>query len=348
VASVPWARHDAWFTYDFEQWVTWMSVHCTKSVIAEVCRIDWKTVGPVVTRVQKDLEKKRPSRLDGLISIGIDETSYRKGHKYLTVVVNHTTSEVVWAHKGHGKTVLTKFFKLLSAEQRSTIRTVTGDGAKWITECCEEFCPHAERLLDNFHIVSWATDALDKVRTRIWNDVRKKEAKHAKKRGRGRPKRGDEKPPSKAEKVKGARFAVLKNPEDLTKNQQAKLEMVAGEHRELYRAYLLKERLRLLLKMTPDEAARELEGWLSWASRCRIPEYVELSKKIRRHKERIIKTVEAGLSNARVEAINNKIKVTTRMAYGFRNIDNLISMIYLRCSNLPITLPGRKPVIHAL
>jgi transposase len=295
--------------------------------------------------VQQDLESKRNSRFDGLVNIGIDETSYKKGHKYLTVVLNHDNGEVVWAHQGHGKTILTQFFKSLTDEQRRSICVITGDGARWITECAEEFCPSAKRLLDNFHIVAWATSALDEVRKRIWNETRKAEGADKKKRGRGRPKLGDEKPVSKASEVKGARFAILKNPEDLTGNQQVKLEMIAGEHSELYRGYLLKERLRLLLKMTADEAVEELEDWLSWAQRCRIPEFVELSKKIRRHKERIVETVASGMSNARVEAINNKIKVTIRMSYGFRNIDNLIAMIYLRCSSLPFALPGRKPLL---
>jgi transposase len=343
VAAVPWARHDSWFTYDFEQWVAWMSVHSTKSVVAEVCRIDWKSVGPIISRVQKDMEKMSTSRFDNLVNIGIDETSYKKGHKYLTVIVNHDNGEVVWACKGHGRSVLTKFFKLLSDEQKSTILMVTGDGAKWITECVDEFCPNAKRLLDNFHIVSWATDALDNVRKRIWNDVRKEESKATKKRGRGRPKKGEEKPESKASQIKGARYSVLKNPENLTQSQQAKLEMIAGQHNALYRAYQLKEKLRLLLKMTVDEATVELDRWLSWARRCRIPELKELYEKIKKHKERIIETIASGMSNARVEGINNKIKVTIRMGYGFRNIDNLIAMIYLRCSSFPMTYPGRKP-----
>jgi transposase len=341
VASVPWARHNSWFTHDFEQWVCWVSLHTNRSVVAGLCRIDWETVGAVIRRVEQDERAKRPSPLDGLRSVGIDETSYRKGHKYLTVVVNHDTGEVVWAGKGHGKEVLSRFFGLLSEEQRASIETVTGDGAGWITECVEDFCPNAVRLLDAFHIVAWATDALDSVRRRIWNDVRKSEKKE--KRRVGRPKKGEEALPSAADAVKGVRFALLKNPEGLTQNQQAKMEMLAAENGGMYRGYVLKERLRCLLKMTADEAAEELDGWLATACRCRIPEFVELSKKIRRHKQRILDTVASGLSNARVEAINNKIKVTIKMAYGFRNIDNLIAMIMLRCSNLPFALPGRRP-----
>jgi len=343
VAQVPWARHDAWFTHDFEQWVAWVSLHTNRSVVAELCRIDWETVGHVVKRVEDDERGKWPPPFDSLRSIGIDETSYKKGQNYLTIVVDHDTGAVVWAAKGHGRSVLTGFFELLTAEQRARIETVTGDGAAWITECVEEFCPGARRLLDAFHIVSWATESLEEVRRRVWNDLRKEEKKVAAKRGRGKPRKGEEPAPSKARALKYTRFALLKNPEDLSRSQQAKIEALALENGQLYRGYVLKERLRLLLKMDAGEAEAELKGWLSKACRSKIPEFVELSKKIRRHRGRIIDTVASGLSNARVEAINNKIKVTIKMAYGFRNIDNLIAMIMLRCSNLPFSLPGRPP-----
>ena len=291
--------------------------------------------------MESDERAKRPPLYDGLVSTGIYETSYRKGHKYLTVIVNHDTSEVIWAHIGHGKEVLAKFFKLLTEGQRASIKAITGDGAKWITECAEELCPGAARPLGPFHIVSWATDALDGVRRRIWNDLRTLEKKERRKAGR--PKKGGGPAPSAAAAVKDARFPLLKNPDALTQGQQAKLEMLATQNGVLYRGYVLKERLRLLLKMDVSAAEAELDSWLASACRSRIPEFVELSKKIRRHRGRILETIASGLSNARVEAMNNKIKVTIRMAYGFRNIDNLIAMIMLRCSNLPLSLPGRRP-----
>lgn len=351
VASVPWARHDAWFTHDFEQWVTWVSLHTNRSVVAELCRIDWETVGHIIKRVEADERKKRPSPFEGLVSIGIDETSYKKGQRYLTVVVDHTTGAVIWVAKGHSRDILAGFFRLLTEEQRAQIKTVTADGAQWISECVAKYCPNAQCLLDAFHIVSWATEALDSLRRRVWNDLRDEE-KRAKRGSRG-PKRGRPKGsktlgPSKAKELKYTRFALLKNPEDLTQNQQAKIEMLALDNSQLYRGYVLKERLRLLLKMTDTEAEIELKDWLSKACRSQIPEFVALSRKIRRHKERIIDTVSSGLSNARVEAINNKIKVTIKTAYGFRNIDNLIAMIMLRCSNLPFSLPGRPPHARAL
>lgn len=134
---------------------------------------------------------------------------------------------------------------------------------------------------------------------------------------------------------------LLKNPENLTNNQQAAIEMLIKSDKRLYRGYLLKESLRLIFKYTYDVAVEELADWLKWAQRCRIKEFIELGKKVKRHKEAILASIQYGLTNARIEAINNKIKVTIRMAYGYRNIDNLIALVKLKCGGENVTLPGR-------
>ena len=119
--------------------------------------------------------------------------------------------------------------------------------------------------------------------------------------------------------------------------------MIAKTDPWLYRAYSLKESLRLLLKLTDvNEAEAELKNWLWRASHSRIPAFKELYKKIKRHSEHILNTIRFGMSNARIEATNNKIKLIIRKAYGFRNTDNMIDMVYLICSNLSIKLPNRK------
>lgn len=130
----------------------------------------------------------------------------------------------------------------------------------------------------------------------------------------------------------------------MTENQQAKVAMIAESNNRLYRAYRMKEMLRLLLKIKDvDEAAAELNRWLWWASHSRIPASKELYRKIKRHKEHILNTIRLGMSNARIEATNNKIKLIIRKAYGFRNIQNMLDMVYLVCSDLWIPLPNRKP-----
>jgi len=342
---VPWARHGSWFTRGFEDQVAWLTTHCSKTVVAQLMRIDWKTVGPVCKRVADDLEASRGgSRFDGLRRIGVDETSYKKGHKYLTVVVDHERNRVVWACKGHGKSQLNAFFDLLTDEQRAAIEVVTADGATWIADVVEARCPNAERVMDPFHVVSWATGALDELRKQAWRDA-KKRADAAPKRGKGRPGAGEEANPERkaAKAVKGSRYPLLKKPEDLTERQAAALEAIARSDRRLYRGYLLKEGLRDVYKAADaDEARSRLESWLSRACRCRIPEFVELSRKVRRRKDAIVRAVELGISNARIESMNNKIKLTIRMGYGVRNMDNLIALIMLRCSDLQPQLPGRK------
>jgi len=164
VAKVPWARPKSDYTYDFETAVTWFALHATAQDVAEYFRIKWHTVGSVAKRVQNALEDNEPSRFDNLEAIGIDETSYKKGHKYMTVVVDHRTGRLIWATKGFGKTVLTEFFEELTEEQRAKIRYVTSDGARWIADCITDFCPNAERCVDPFHVVGWAADCLDEVR----------------------------------------------------------------------------------------------------------------------------------------------------------------------------------------
>jgi len=142
--------------------------------------------------------------------------------------------------------------------------------------------------------------------------------------------------------IKNLKYALLKNPENLTENQRVTMDMLIKSDNKLYRSYLLKENLRLCFRYSYDEATVELEKWLKWAQRCRIPKFVELGKKIKRHKTAIHNSFKYRLTNARIEAINNKIKVTIRMGYGYRNIDNLIALVRLKCGNDKITLPGRN------
>ena len=352
VADVPWAYPNSGFTKDFDLTVGWLAVYLPRSVVSEYMRIDWKTVGRCIHRTLNVIEPERSRRLDNLVNIGIDETSYKKGHKYITVIVNHDTNTVVWAAEGHGKTVLESFYKQLSDEQRSSIKVVTGDGAKWITECVNEFTPNCVRCVDQFHVVQWAMEALDKVRREVWRDAYNEAQQLAKEHPRkvGRPKEDDieaakvKAAKAKAEEIKNSAYALGKAPEHLTENQKLRVEMIAANNDRLYRAYRMKEMLRLLLKNKDvDEAERTLKRWLWWASHSRIPAFKELYLKIKRHKDHILNAIRYGMSNARIEATNNKIKLIVRKAYGFRNIQNMLDMVYLVCSDLRVPLPNRKP-----
>jgi len=337
-AYVPWARHESRHTHEFERTVAWLAMHCSKTAVSQFMRISWNTVGPMISRVRDELDLDPESRFANLEKIGIDETSYRKGHKYMTVVVNHDTGNVVWVAPGYGKEVLTQFFQLLTEEQRAAIKVVSADGAKWIASCVETFCPNAVRCIDPFHVVEWVNEALSQVRIDSWHDAKKKAAP-APKRKPGRPAKGTPPKDNTAVVIKGSKYALGKNPEHLTTNQQAKLELIAKTDNRLWRAYRLKEEIRTVFQLDRDAGKEQLDHWVKWAQHCRIPSFVELQRKVRRHYDAILSTLESGISNARVEAVNNKIKLSVRMAYGFRNIRNMIDMIMLRCSDLTVPLP---------
>ena len=323
----------------------WLSLHMSRKTVSEYLRVSWDTVGPIISRVEKELSKDT-NPFDDLVNIGIDETSYKKGHKYITIVVNHDTNTVVWVHKGFGKEVLEKFFKGLTEEQKSRIRLVSGDGARWIESTVHHFCPKAIFGIDPFHVVSWCTEVLDAVRKEEWNSARDelRKAKSKVKGKRGRPKGGKKEKTElelQVEAVRSAKYPLLMNPENLSETYRAKLQQILLRDRRLATAYRLKEDLRLIFKMNIIEVPTALEKWRRRAWSCRIPQFVELQRKIKRHKNAILSTIRYGISNARIEATNNKIKLSVRMAYGFRNIENLISMIMLRYGGLPVSLPGR-------
>ena len=351
-ASVPWAAHDCSFTYAFDNTVAWMATKLNRTAVAEYMRIDWKTVGRCVHRVRERIEPDITDRFNGLKIIGIDETSYKTGHKYITIVVNHETNTVIWAAEGHGKEVLKQFFEALTPEQRASIEAVTADGARWITECVNEYCPNATRCVDSFHVAEWINEALDNVRLglcrKAQSELKKLQKEHPQKPGR--PKANDEaaavlsKAKEKVSEFKNLKYPLGKAPENLTELQQLRLERVAALDPRLYRCYVHKEELRRILHMQDVEAAEEgLKRWLWWASHSRIPEFIELGQKIRRHRPHILNTIAMGVSNARVEAINNIIKLIIRRAFGFQNVENMIDLVLLVCSNLTIPLPNRAP-----
>ena len=354
-ADVPWAFHHSYFTKSFEYTAAWMTEQTSKSAVSQYMRVTWDTVGRIISRVRNKIEPDPHRRLDHLEQIGIDETSYRKGHRYITVVVNHANNNVVWVHKGFGKTVLTEFMKSLTQEQRESIKVVTGDGARWITECVHQYLPNCTRCIDSFHVVSWAMEALDTVRRQSWRTALKEVFNEygTHKRHHGRPRKAEQqtaeaKARENAKVIKGAAYVLGKSPEHLTETQTEKLEIIQLSDNKLYRAYQLKEKLRLLLKMTDVEKAEiELHDWVMWARRCRIPEFVELQRKIMRHKDQILNTIRMRISNARVESINNKIKLIIRRSFGFRNIENMMDLILLICSDLKIQLPNRPQEQYA-
>ena len=307
VAAVPWARHDAGFTRSFEDTAAWLTVNTSKTAICLLMRIAWRTVGRVCERPAAEAKKGR-DLFAGLERLGFDEISIRKGHRYLTVVVDHHTGRLVWAHAGRDRKTVEKFLDLLGKERCEQIQLVSCDNASWITGPVSERCPNAVICLDPWHIVKAATDALDDVRRAVWNEARKAGDKQL------------------AKDLKGARFALWKNPEKLTERQQQKLAWIAKLNAPIYRAYLLKEQLRQIYHVPVAQALKLLEAWLKWARRCRLEPFVKLAKTITEQRKMVEAALTKGLSNARVEQVNTQIRLITRRGFGYRSPEAVIAL----------------------
>lgn len=329
VAAVPWARHGAGHTLAFDDQVAWLAVQTSKTAVTQLMRIAWRTVGAIIARVCADIDAS-VDRLAGLRRIGIDEISYKKGHRYLTVVVDHDARRLVWAAPGRDKATLHRFFDSLGEDRCAKITHVSADMADWIAAVVEQRCPQAVRCADAFHVVAWATDALDEVRRQAWNEARGAVSQRRAGRATGT-----------ARALKHARYALWKNPENLTERQSEKLAWIAKTDPRLHRAYLLKEGLRHVFAAKGEAGKEALDRWISWARRCRIPAFIELARKIVKHRAAIDAALEHELSNALVESTNTKIRLLTRVAFGFKSPEALIALAMLSLGGYRPTLPGR-------
>jgi transposase len=341
VAAVPWARHDAGHTRAFDDQTAWLAVACSKTAVTELMRIAWRTVGAVITRVSADIEAG-VDRLAGLRRIGIDEIAYKRGHRYLIVVVDHDTRRLVWAAPGRDKATLNRFFDLLGEKRCKRITHVSADSADWIGEVVAERAPKAVQCADAFHVVAWAIDALDQIRRQAWNEARALARTEPKRKPGRQPADAPARPGhERTRALKTARWALWKNPTNLTEHQADKLAWIAKTDPRLHRAYLLKEGLRHVFAVKGDAGKEALDRWLSWARRSRLPAFVNLARRIAKYRTSIDAALDHDLSNALIESTNTKIRLLTRIAFGFRSPEALIALAMLALGGYRPALPGR-------
>jgi transposase len=322
VAAVPWARHDSGFTRGFEDQAAWLTVQTSKTAVSQLMRIAWRTVGWICERVSDEQAATR-DLFAGLQRIGVDEISIRKGQRYLTVVVDHDTGRLVWAGAGRDRKTVEKFLDLLGIDRCHQIKLVSCDMASWITGPVGERCPNANVCYDPFHLIKLSTDALDEIRREVWNDARRQGQTQL------------------ARELKGARFALWKNPQNLTERQQLKLARVQALNQRLYRGYLLSQQLREIYRVGLADAIALLDAWLAWARRCRLTPFVKLARTITEQRPGIEAAIRHGLSNARVEQVNTQIRLITRRAFGFHSPHTAIALAMLALGGLCPPLPGR-------
>jgi transposase len=316
--AVPWARAGSRYTRDFEDVVAWLAQQMAKAPIAGLLRIAWDTVGRIVERVVS--EHLDEQRLEGLVAIGVDEISYRRGQRYLTSVADHRTGAIVWCAPGRNSPTLQAFFDELGP-RRHSIRAVSIDMSGEYQRAIRAAIPQAEICFDPFHVCRLGSRATDQVRRDEWNAH---ERSHT----------------PKGKWIKGTRWSLLKAPARQNINQLATLHEVAQANQRLYRAFLLREELRLLYHLPdPRLAPAHLDAWLAWASRSRLAPFVRLARTLRAHRDGILAAIRLGLSNGRLEGLNSKIRLISHRSFGFHSAAPLIALIYLCCTRITIDLP---------
>ena len=318
VERLPWAIGRTGFTEPFEELVAYHAQITDKTTVTNLMGIAWTTVGRIVERV---VERKLASdRLDELEVIGIDEFSYRKRHRYVTVVVDHEQARIVWAARGRSAQTLGQFFELLGETRRNRILAATIDMAGGYIKAIREWLPDAVIIFDRFHVQRLVSDAVDEVRR---EEVRRLA--------------GNE---GKARTIKGSRFALLKSTWNLTRRDRQKLSEVQKSNKRLYRAYLLKETLAQALDyVQAGRAEKALNEWLAWAARSRLEPFKRVARTIRKHKDGILEYVRSQFTNAVVEGFNNRIRMVARRAFGYHSAGALIAMMFLCCGGITLDPP---------
>jgi transposase len=323
VEAVPFARPGAHLTRDFDDLLAWLATRMDKTSIARLCRVSWRTVGRACARVvATELD---PGRLDGLFRIGVDEISWRKHHKYLTLVVDHDRGVVIWGAQGRDAKTLDGFFDELGTARAAQIQAISLDlGPAYLKSVrAEGHAPQAIVCADVFHVVKLVGDALDEVRRDLWQQLRRL-------------------PDDRwARDFKGSRWALLKNPEDLTDTQASQLARIRRNRGGIWRAYEMKEQFRAIFAgdLTRADAAVLLDRWCARAQRSRLAPFVKAAKTMRQRRDLILNAIEHGISNGRVEGLNTKVRLIVRRAYGFHTADAALALVMLGAGPIDLKLP---------
>ncbi len=269
-----------------------------------------------------------PKRLDNLFVAGVDEVSWRKGHSYLTLVSNNASARFVWGAEGKDAATLDRFFDELGTERSGAVTAMSMDmGPAYESSAKKEgHATNAVICYDPFHVVQLATTALEKVRRGAWQELRQLPDQEA------------------ARRFKGARWALLKNPADLTDDQAATLRKLKRRGGELWRAYALKEALRAIFAgdLSEEDVGILLDRFCSKASRSGLKPFVTAAKTIRKRREGILAAVRLGVNNARHEGLNRRVRLIVNRAYGFHSANAALGLIMLTLGPVHHVLPHER------
>jgi transposase len=313
VERLPWAAGKRRQTKALAIFLATWAKELPWSRVAALFRCSWGTVASAVGYVVEYGLANR--NIDGVRLIGVDEISRKRGHVYLTNVYDLEQRTLLWSGEGRTKATLEEFFRFLGPERAAGLEGVCCDMWQPYVDVVMANAPNATLVFDKFHIVRHLMEAVDEVRRQ---EINEKGKEHR-------------------DLVAKTRYLWLKNPWNLTDRQKSKLGVLEKLNLKINRAYLLKEAFRRFwsYRLLPW-AEKYLQKWFWWATHSRLEPMRKFAWLVRRHERGILAYFKLRITNASVEGLNNKAKVVSHRAYGFRTARTFITNLYLSMGNLPM------------
>ena len=312
--QVPWARSGSGFTLLFEAFaLALIEREMPVNRVAEILGVNPQRVWTVFNHwVEKARQYDDPSSITRL---GVDETSTKKGHNYVTIGVDLDNSRVIHVTEGKGKSTLEDIRQHLENKgvKHDQVKQISMDlSPAFIAGSIASF-PSAEITFDRFHVVKLLNVAMDKVRKseRLEHDG-----------------------------LKGQKYTFLKNRENLSEKQEKSLSEMITLYPTLGEAYRLKVLFNDLWEMPNKQAANSfLHQWCAEVEAAKIPAFMDFVKTVQSHWSGIVRFVETRITNGVLEGINSKVQLAKRRARGYRNVKNFMNMIYFLCGKMKYDYP---------
>lgn len=312
--SVPWARAGSGFTLLFEALVMVlvreMPVKIAASLLGEHDTRIWRVIDHYVQKARGQVDHSTAQR------VGIDETSARRGHDYVTFFFDMDKRRLLFGTPGKDHKTVDAFIEDFK-EHNGKPENITAaciDMSKAFIKGIRKCLPNADITFDPFHLIQLMNDSLGKVRAeeaRLFPEL-----------------------------LHGSRYAFLKNPENLTEKQDETLTKLSHYRLKTARTYLIKLALQdVYFAHTREDAEALLKSWYNWAIRCQIDQVKKVAKTVKEHWHGILAWFDSKLSNGFLEAFNGLIQSAKRRARGYRTTKNMINMAYLIAGKLDFRLP---------
>jgi transposase len=316
VETVPWATGKSSLTKAYAYFLAAWAKRMSWKEAAEAFRTSWESVFRSVKMVVDWGLAHRT--LDGITAIGVDEILWLRG-KFLTVVyqIDESCTRLLWLGKDRKVKTLLRFFRMFGRERAKALRFVCSDMWRPYLKVVAKKAGQALHILDRFHIMANMNKEID--------EVRRQEAKELKAKGMG-------------EVLKGARWTLLKRPENRTPSQESKLAELVRYNLRAVRAHLLREEFQQFWGyLSPFWAGTFLDRWCTKVMRSRLEPMKKIARSLRSHRPLILNWFKARdlISLGATEGMNNKAKVVTRRAYGLRTYDAMEIALYHALGDLP-------------